>query len=179
MRRSVALASLVLLDSACTGSGDDTTRDAGRSDGDASGRASTPPRTGTELFPELPRHCATKPSPAPGVGVERELNGIANRGRLYALVFGDYPLHSDAETKIAWRLEGSGSVRFDAFGPAGRRTSPVWGPEEHGVSNWQRPGTEWGTGFRFAEPGCWIVQATRGDVVGVVYLDVILSTTRG
>jgi hypothetical protein len=53
-----------------------------------------------------------------------------------------------------------------AVGPDGASISPIWGPAFHGSSNWIRqPGSEWGAGFVFPEPGCWrIAVGTRGDV---------------
>jgi hypothetical protein len=53
-----------------------------------------------------------------------------------------------------------------AIGPNGESASPVWGPTLHGGSNWIRqPGSEWGAGFVFPEPGCWRIRVgSRGDV---------------
>lgn len=55
---------------------------------------------------------------------------------------------------------------FRAIAPDGRAIEPVWEPTFHSGSNWIRqPGSEWGAGFVFDEPGCWRIRVgTRGDV---------------
>jgi hypothetical protein len=55
---------------------------------------------------------------------------------------------------------------FQAIGPGGVVVAPVWGPSFHGSSNWIRqPGSEWGAGFVFPEPGCWRIRVgARGDL---------------
>ncbi len=55
---------------------------------------------------------------------------------------------------------------FHAIGPGGDVVAPVWGPSFHGSSNWIRqPGSEWGAGFVFPEPGCWRIRVgARGDL---------------
>jgi hypothetical protein len=78
---------------------------------------------------------------------------------LWALFFNER-VHG-TEIKIAWRMTGTGDLSMRAVGPDGRTTTPIWGPESHGSSNWQRPGDEWGTGWVFPVAGCWLVQATR------------------
>jgi hypothetical protein len=80
---------------------------------------------------------------------------------LYGLLFADYPLPAGRVSKIVWRMTGSGQMRFSATGPRGQRIAPAWSTLHYG-SNWDRPGEEWGTGFRFPVGGCWTVRATRG-----------------
>jgi hypothetical protein len=82
---------------------------------------------------------------------------------LFALLFSRYPIPPRQETKIVWRVSGSGDVAFRAYGPDGQVVRLVWGPEAHAGSNWSRPGDEWGTAFRFPVAGCWTVRATRGS----------------
>src|SRR5207249_3176900 len=72
---------------------------------------------------------------------------------LYGLLFASYPLMAGREAKIAWRMTGSGDVRFTATGPNGQQISPLAGPTPHADSNWHRPGDEWGTFFRFPTRG--------------------------
>lgn len=80
---------------------------------------------------------------------------------LFGLVFGRYPIERWKLTKIVWRMTGSGPIAFESIGPSGERIKPEW-VKEHFGSNWQRPGDEWGTAFRFSTPGCWTVRVTRG-----------------
>ena len=55
---------------------------------------------------------------------------------------------------------------FRAVGPDGATVMPVWGPEGHSGSSWDRqPGIEWGAGFVFSTPGCWRIRAgSVGDL---------------
>jgi hypothetical protein len=97
----------------------------------------------------------------------RELRGVPpDDGELWALIFGNYPARQDREIKIAWRMTGDGPLTLHATGPRGRRVAPLWGPEEHAGSNWDRPGDEWGSGWRFPQPGCWTVHLVRGSDQG-------------
>ena len=77
-----------------------------------------------------------------------------------------------SELKIVWRVTGSGSFGIVGIGPDGRVIQPVWGPEEHLGSTWHRPGGEWGTGWKFPDPGCWQLHAWRDEVSGDVWLQV-------
>jgi len=89
---------------------------------------------------------------------------------LYGLLFTNYPIPAGREVKIAWRMNGSGHVRFTATGPSGQHIAPTRGPELHMGSNWHRPGDEWGTGFRFPVGGCWTVRVTRGTTAATASL---------
>ncbi len=96
----------------------------------------------------------------------KEVRGEAPAGEsLYGLLFASYPIAVGREAKIAWRMTGAGPLVLDAIGPAGQHIAPVWGPEVHGGSTWDRPGEEWGSGFLFGSAGCWTVMATRGATV--------------
>lgn len=91
-----------------------------------------------------------------------ELHGGGPGTDLWALLFLTGPtIRPGAETKIVWRMTGAGELTIRATGPGGAQTQPVWGPEPHGGSTWQRPGDEWGTGWKFSAPGCWTITATR------------------
>ena len=89
---------------------------------------------------------------------------------VYGLPFSPYPLTVGRETKIAWRMTGSGRVRFAATGPNGQRVDPIDGPTPHTGSNWDRPGDEWGTFFQFPTRGCWTIHVTRGASKGTAGL---------
>lgn len=112
------------------------------------------------------------PSPVTPSSIELpEVHGQASNGELWALLFNS--LHAKQEIKIVWRMTGTGALHLVALGPQGQRLAPVWGPEGHGDSNWERPGEEWGAGFTFPVAGCWDVHATRNDNVGDVWLMVM------
>jgi hypothetical protein len=75
------------------------------------------------------------------------------------------------DVKIVVRF-GARSFRPAAVGPDGLEIRPDWGPTAHGSSNWRRPGSEWGVGYTFPEPGCWRIHAGDGVVAGDLWLDV-------
>ncbi|MFB9840476.1 hypothetical protein, partial [Actinoallomurus acaciae] len=54
----------------------------------------------------------------------------------------------------------------------GRSRRLAWGPEAHGGSSYQRPGDEWGAGYRFDRPGCWDLHAVRGTATADVWIEV-------
>lgn len=92
---------------------------------------------------------------------------------MWALLFFE-SAHTNDDEKIVWRITGAGEeFRAQAQNEDGTIILPVWGPEYHGGSNWERPGAEWGTGFSFPEPGCWKITVTRGVTTGEISLDVL------
>jgi hypothetical protein len=100
-----------------------------------------------------------------------EAQGKAAGGQLWALFFFDpTAVHAKQELKIVWRMTGSGAFHIIGRLEGGKPVKPIWGPEGHGGSNWDRPGYEWGTGFSFPAPGCWNLHATRNDVTGDIWL---------
>jgi hypothetical protein len=107
-------------------------------------------------------------SSSPGPRCPQRLPGSEIRGQtageveLWALLFSDYPLPRAEEVKIVWRMTGGGDLMLEAAGPNGQQLLPIWGPEAHTGSNWNRPGAEWGSGFNFPQSGCWTIRATRG-----------------
>ena len=122
----------------------------------------TPPTT---CHPASPIHNST---------VGPEAHGTATNAQLWALIMSTtgIPVEAKQEVKIVWRMTGSGGIHFTAYSSAGRKVTPIWGPDEHGGSNWDRPGDEWGTGFNFPVPGCWDIHVTRATVAGDVWLNV-------
>lgn len=108
--------------------------------------------------------CAVRPTSS--VNGFLEIHGRSSgQVTLFGLSFAGYAVPAQQEVKIVWRMTGSGSPKFAAVGPSGSRVDPTWGPERHLGSNWNRPGDEWGTGFRFPKPGCWTVRVDRGAAV--------------
>ena len=109
---------------------------------------------------------APPPAPAPSCGtpVNGEMQGT---GSLWALFFAraedaGLVVHGK-EAKIVWKIGGTGGIAFTTAGPSGAAAKLAWGPTGHGGSSWERPGTEYGTGWVFPSAGCWTVTATRDD----------------
>ncbi|MFG6200241.1 hypothetical protein [Nonomuraea sp. JJY05] len=102
-----------------------------------------------------------------------EVRGVGQDAELWALLFvGRPPLARGEEIKIVWRMTGEGPLRVKATLPDGTPAKLAWGPEEHGGSNWHKPGEEWGTGFVFPKRGCWKIELTRTRGSGYVWLPV-------
>jgi hypothetical protein len=100
-----------------------------------------------------------------------EAQGKATNAELWALFFADpLAIHTKQEVKIVWRMTGDGDFHVVARHAGNREIKPVWGPEGHGSSNWNRPGGEWGTGFSFPTSGCWDLHATRDTAAGDVWI---------
>ncbi len=107
---------------------------------------------------------------------DNEIRGTTDRGQLWGLAFktpfSDGPIRAGQRMKIVWRMTGHGSLKVTVTDPSGRAAPLMWGPEAHGGSTFQRPGDEWGTGFRFDKPGCWAIALRRADTRGAVWLRV-------
>jgi len=103
-----------------------------------------------------------------------EIHGQSDNQTVWALLFPYHlPVWSNEDLKIVWRMTGSGLFNLQAQNSNGRVIMPIWGPEAHGGSSWDRPGYEWGTGFNFPEGGCWHIVVTRGNDNGSIDLWVI------
>lgn len=74
--------------------------------------------------------------------------------------------------KIVWRMTGRGPLKLTTVDSHGRRIPLVWGPDMHGASNYERPGQEWGAGYRFQQPGCYRLTARRTEGTAEVWLRV-------
>lgn len=94
---------------------------------------------------------------------------MKSAGEMWALLFFE-KAQALTDAKIAWKLSGNGIPAFQAENENGTVIEPIWGPEPHSGSNWQRPGSEWGTGFNFPEPGCWTITIMRGKTIGQIQL---------
>jgi hypothetical protein len=99
---------------------------------------------------------------------------MARSGTLYGLLFGErVPPRTGDEVKIVWRMTGKGPLKVRLTAPNGKQKPLTFGPVAHGLgSSYQRPGEEWGTGFRFNASGCWHIRLIRSNNVGNVWLDV-------
>jgi hypothetical protein len=93
-------------------------------------------------------------------------------GEMWALLFFD-KAQAQKDEKFVWKISGSGALDIQAQYSDGTRIRPVWGPEYHPSSNWDRPGDEWGTGFNFPKAGCWTLMVTKGATVGEFQLNVL------
>jgi hypothetical protein len=85
---------------------------------------------------------------------------------------GSVPPRVGDELKIVWRMTGTGPLHVVVTAPDGTTKPLVFGPDAHGASSYDRPGDEWGTGFRFTSPGCWHLELTRTDNAGDAWLEV-------
>ena len=104
-----------------------------------------------------------------------EVHGTATNAQLWALLMSTTGVPPQAESlvKIVWRMTGSGDFHIVALGPDNMKVQPSQGPTLHTGSSWDRPGDEWGSVFTFPVAGCWDLHATRDNVSGDVWLQVI------
>ena len=117
--------------------------------------------------------CSGGQSNPKALGGLTELQGSGSES-LFALVFAPYPLRGTSATvKIVWRMTGTGPLSLWAVSPTGHRVAPDWGPKPHDGSSWNKPGDEWGSGFRFGSQGCWTVYAMRGSKTAQVEVSVV------
>ena len=135
MRRAALLLALLL--AGCGGSSARPPAAASTVSGPAASCASPSPIALGSMGPEIT-----------GRGRGAQLHGLLMVPRL-PLTAGRRP------AKIVWRMTGSGPLTLAAYDAGGRKVPLAWGPEEHGGSNYHRPGDEWGGGYRFPRPGCY------------------------
>ncbi len=138
--------------------------------------ALAPDHAGVPLAPTAP--AATQPACQPAL-TQPSNNGFPeiqattkSAVEIWALLFFDQT-QARQDAKIVWRVTGTGQLTVQAQQEDGTIIQPIWGPEYHGGSNWDRPGDEWGTGFNFPEPGCWTLTVTRGEATGEIRLEVV------
>jgi len=117
------------------------------------------------------------PSPlsASSIGVGSQVQGTGHGAQLWGLLMFAHvgPPRVGDQEKIVWRMTGSGPLTLTAVSPGGVRHRPVWGPDAHGGSNWNKPGQEWGAGYVFTTPGCWDLHADRGSAYADVWIRVV------
>jgi hypothetical protein len=116
-----------------------------------------------------------EPGCAPPSPANRGSHEVRGSGGLWAQA-GVTALHAAVldgvlgkQTKIVWKMSGSGDLSLVATAPDGSLVTPDW-LDVHGRSTWTRPGDEWGSGFTFTQSGCWNVHAERGGATGDVWL---------
>jgi len=98
--------------------------------------------------------------------------GLQDAVQLWGLLFKEAPFRSGDKVKIAWRMTGAGNLTLGVTKPDGTPGLLDWGPEAHSGSNYNRPGDEWGAGYRLDQAGCWTLHAARGDSRADVWLNV-------
>jgi hypothetical protein len=115
--------------------------------------------------------CQPSPIQTSPTGFSEIQGTMQSDGELWALLFFGQA-RANAEVKIVWRVTGAGTFVVEARHEDGTVISPMWGPEFHESSNWERPGMEWGTGFVFPKAGCWTLTGTLGTTSGEIRLAV-------
>ncbi len=94
------------------------------------------------------------------------------RGHVWALPLGDLPVEVGGDLKVVWRATGRGPLQVVFKNPGGQ-VHTFDGPTPHTlVSNFDRPGDEWGTIFHFDAPGCWTVGLSRRGTSATVRVPV-------
>jgi hypothetical protein len=139
-------------------------------------RLSTSVRVGP--YPEStfnPPGAAGCAPPSPANAITREARGS---DRLWALFEGGTMEDPHAavlghvvgrDTKVVWRVGGTGPVSFIAIAPDGTQHGPIE-LVPHDGSNWARPGDEWGSKFAFGQTGCWRIHVVRLDLRSDLWL---------
>ena len=93
-------------------------------------------------------------------------------GSFWALFFVTVPPPAGKDVKVVWRMTGAGDFAFGVFDADGRTIPLIWGPDVHGSSSWNHPGSEVGTGFNFPHPGCWDIRVSKPTVEADLWLAV-------
>jgi len=129
-----------------------------------------PPSASTSIAPSQRTGPAEQTCPDTAAARPDARDGTGHGVQLTALLFPTAPeLTASKELKIVFRLTGDRDVTIHATGPDDRVIDPVWGPEWHTGSNFNAPGNEFGAGWQFTAPGCWVIhvanQAGTADLV--------------
>jgi hypothetical protein len=106
--------------------------------------------------------------------VKNEIVGVSDTVSLYGLVLRakSGSIRDGDVVKIVWRMTGKGPLQVLSRRPDGTIAELTFGPTPHEGSSYDRPGDEWGTGFRFDQPGCWKLEFRRSIGQGVVRIHV-------
>jgi hypothetical protein len=111
--------------------------------------------------------------PETASGVPNARQGSGRGVEMWVLIFNtEAEIHAKKELKVVVRFTGPEDTVITAIGPSGSVVTPVWGPEYHGGSNFEHPGSEFGTGWVFPAAGCWTLHAVNSDGVGELTLRV-------
>lgn len=137
------------------------------------GCTSAPPVPTPSGAPDGAAGCAPA-SPITNDGSFPEVRGTPTRGdtSLYGWIMADTnPIRVGSDVKVVWRMVGEGDLKVQLVAPDGTEHPLSWGPEEHGGSNYDRPGREWGTGFVLDAIGCWQLNFTTDTTEASVWLE--------
>ena len=123
---------------------------------------------------ETPAGCQPSKIQTSSTGFQEIQGEMKSEGELWALLFFN-TARTNEDAKIVWRMTGEGDA-FDAQAQSEQGTiiQPIW-KTYHESSTWERPGQEWGTGFKFPETGCWTITVTHGETTGTISLEVLAS----
>lgn len=135
-------------------------------DGPQAKPESTSERTVTS---ERLRRCQP-PTPVNPSPAGFEARGTGTDVTAWALLYEVPPWKVDKEVKVVWRMAGTGDFRVVASDHRGDIVDPLSGTTPHSGSNWERPGDEWGTFFALPSPGCWTLEASRGNSISRVFV---------
>ena len=114
--------------------------------------------------------------PSPSNAGFPEVRGVASHGvKLWALLFYRPPAVAGTNVKIVVKMTGVGPFHISALGPSGQTVRRLW-IEPHVGSNWNRPGDEWGTGWKLPNAGCWRLHVTRRHASGNIWLQVVQAS---
>ena len=100
-----------------------------------------------------------------------EVKATSSNIEVWGLLWQIPPLTVDKETKMVWRVTGTGDFDIRAF-QGNTQAELTWGPVLHESSDFERPGDEWGTAFTFPAPGCWEIEVSRGTDTAHVWVQV-------
>jgi hypothetical protein len=109
----------------------------------------------------------------PDVSPELVVEVPADGGEVTGLLWDELPAEVGTDLKIVWRVTGTGELAVRSVRPDGSAGELAFGPEPHVGSNFEAPGAEWGTGFRFDVPGCWRIELSRDDVTAQLAIPVV------
>lgn len=163
MKRALHLAAVLLATAACTAT------PSAQPTPTVSGSLSAAPAIGPSAA-VCPDTATTDPIVRQGSG-----RGV----EMWVMLFARHAdLRAREELKIVVRLTSGRGVTVTADGPLGAVVLPVWGPEWHGGSNFDRPGDEFGVGFTFPAAGCWRLRVVNESGVGELALRIADATPR-
>jgi hypothetical protein len=118
----------------------------------------------------------TRPPPCKNQSLIQEnvVSASSSNGSASGLLFliHDLPIKSGEEVKIVWHVTGRGPLSIRYFNPSGNSRPLTFGPKEHLDSSFNRPGDEWGAGFRFDVRGCWHIRLSRAGTSADAWLAV-------
>lgn len=96
----------------------------------------------------------------------------SSKGSFWTLFFTPVPPPAGKDVKVVWRMTGAGDFVFRVRDADGHTIPLIWGPDGHGSSSWNRPGSEVGTGFNFPHAGCWDIHVSKPAADADLWLNV-------